>query len=136
MTSNSSSNSIDKMVIKYGVCLKSHATKFGHFAVDGCREFVKSGDEGTKEAYICANCGCIRGFYRINNSLLHRYQAIKFCFLHNGVIPQGENVSISHRFMREILSTRTPQVSFPTSLPGLIRDLVHENALRDLTTPM
>ncbi|PHT41593.1 Zinc-finger homeodomain protein 2 [Capsicum baccatum] len=124
------------MVIKYGVCLKSHATKFGYFAVDGYREFVKSGDDGTKEAYICANCGCIRGFHRKNNSLLHRYQAIKFRFLHNGVIPQGENVSISRPFMREILSTRTPQVSFPTSLPGLIRDPIHKNALRDLTIPM
>ncbi|CAN4108187.1 unnamed protein product [Withania somnifera] len=62
MAINSSSNSIDKMVIKYGVCLKNHATKFGHFMVDGC-EFVKSGDDGTKEAYICANCGCIRSYH-------------------------------------------------------------------------
>ncbi|KAF3677279.1 hypothetical protein FXO37_04900 [Capsicum annuum] len=104
MTSNSSSNSIDKMVIKYGVCLKSHATKFGHFAVDGCCEFVKMVMTGLKK--------------------------------HIFVLIVGENVSISRPFMREILSTRTPQVSFPTSLPGLIRDPVHENALRDLTTPM
>uniref|UniRef100_A0A3Q7I266 ZF-HD dimerization-type domain-containing protein n=1 Tax=Solanum lycopersicum TaxID=4081 RepID=A0A3Q7I266_SOLLC len=44
------------MTIKYGTCLKNHATKFGYYSVDGCREFVNKGDDGTKEESICANC--------------------------------------------------------------------------------
>ena len=36
---------------------KNHDTKFGDYSVDGCREFVKKGDGGTKDETGCANCG-------------------------------------------------------------------------------
>ncbi|KAK6789437.1 hypothetical protein RDI58_013236 [Solanum bulbocastanum] len=65
MANSSSSNPRGDMIIKYEICLKIHATNFGDYSVDGCREFVKKGD-GTKEEYICANCGCCRSFHRID----------------------------------------------------------------------
>mgnify|MGYP000750280526 CR=1 FL=1 len=49
MANDSSSNPSGDMMIKY------HATKFGDYSVDGYREFVKKGDDGTKEENICAS---------------------------------------------------------------------------------
>ena len=60
------------MTIKYEICLKNHANNFGEDSVDGCREFVKKGDDGTKEAYVCANCGCFRSFHRMNSQSFYR----------------------------------------------------------------
>ena len=71
MTNNSSSIISGDMIIKYDICLKNHSTNFGDYSVDGCREFVKKGDNGTKEKYICANCGCFRSFHRINCQSLY-----------------------------------------------------------------
>lgn len=73
----SSNPSDDGKVIKYGVCLKNHATKFGDYVVDGCLEFVKSGDNGTKEEFICATCECFRGFHRMNNQSFYRDPVIR-----------------------------------------------------------
>ncbi|WMV29505.1 hypothetical protein MTR67_022890 [Solanum verrucosum] len=28
---------------------------------------MKKGDDGTKEEYICPNCGCFRNFNRMNS---------------------------------------------------------------------
>lgn len=51
------------MKIKYGTCLKSHATNFGDYSVDGFREFATKGIDGTKEEYICSNCRHYRSFH-------------------------------------------------------------------------
>ncbi|KAE9449281.1 hypothetical protein C3L33_18822, partial [Rhododendron williamsianum] len=36
----------------------------GGYAIDGCREFIASGEEGTAGALACAACGCHRNFHR------------------------------------------------------------------------
>ncbi|KAG6589505.1 mini zinc finger protein 3-like [Cucurbita moschata] len=51
-------------VVRYAECQKNHAAKLGGFAVDGCREFMARGEEGTEEALSCAACGCHRNFHR------------------------------------------------------------------------
>lgn len=50
--------------VKYGECQKNHAAGVGGYAVDGCREFMASGEEGTAAALTCAACGCHRNFHR------------------------------------------------------------------------
>ncbi|PHU25502.1 Mini zinc finger protein 1 [Capsicum chinense] len=50
--------------VRYKECQKNHAASVGGYAVDGCREFMPSGDEGTDSAFICAACGCHRNFHR------------------------------------------------------------------------
>ena len=108
MASNSSSNPNGDITIKYGICLKNHATKFGDYSVDGCREFVKKGDDGTKEAFICANCGCFRDFHRMNSQSLFRLAIHRSRFIHPHVMPHGGgNAPINfHPFMARVMSVQ------------------------------
>ncbi|KAL9391735.1 hypothetical protein Peur_015655 [Populus x canadensis] len=62
--SRSSTTSFTIRNVKYGECLKNHAASVGGYAVDGCREFMASGEEGTADALTCAACGCHRNFHR------------------------------------------------------------------------
>ncbi|XAR65479.1 hypothetical protein NMG60_11009620 [Bertholletia excelsa] len=50
--------------VRYVECQKNHAANLGGYAVDGCREFMASGEEGTSGALTCAACGCHRNFHR------------------------------------------------------------------------
>ncbi|KAI3451690.1 hypothetical protein Pfo_008355 [Paulownia fortunei] len=50
--------------IRYKECLKNHAASMGSHVVDGCGEFMPSGEEGTPEALRCAACDCHRNFHR------------------------------------------------------------------------
>ncbi|KAK3027437.1 hypothetical protein RJ639_042077 [Escallonia herrerae] len=50
--------------VRYGECQKNHAASIGGYAVDGCREFMASGEDGTNAALSCAACGCHRNFHR------------------------------------------------------------------------
>lgn len=50
--------------VRYGECQKNHAANIGGYAVDGCREFMAGGEEGTAAAIACAACGCHRSFHR------------------------------------------------------------------------
>ncbi|PHT88361.1 Mini zinc finger protein 1 [Capsicum annuum] len=50
--------------IRYVECQRNHAANIGGYAVDGCREFMASGEEGTTAALTCAACGCHRNFHR------------------------------------------------------------------------
>ncbi|XP_057519031.1 mini zinc finger protein 3-like [Amaranthus tricolor] len=49
---------------EYWECQKNHAASIGGYAVDGCREFMAMGAEGTSNALVCAACGCHRNFHR------------------------------------------------------------------------
>lgn len=49
---------------QYRECLKNHAANIGGHVVDGCGEFMPSGEEGTPEAFKCAACDCHRNFHR------------------------------------------------------------------------
>eukprot|EP00250_Pteridium_aquilinum_P010488 c19423_g1_i1 orf=65-1174(-) len=60
---NKNNNGINGTV-RYKECLKNHAASKGGYAVDGCGEFMPSGDEGSLEALKCAACGCHRNFHR------------------------------------------------------------------------
>ncbi|KAI3726887.1 hypothetical protein L1987_66693 [Smallanthus sonchifolius] len=61
----SSSNRTSSSVrVRYGECQKNHAANIGGYAVDGCREFMAGGEEGTAAAVSCAACGCHRSFHR------------------------------------------------------------------------
>ncbi|XP_050377467.1 mini zinc finger protein 3-like [Argentina anserina] len=62
--SSSSTSSSVVRTVRYGECQKNHAANIGGYAVDGCREFMASGEEGTAEALTCAACGCHRNFHR------------------------------------------------------------------------
>ncbi|KAL2609057.1 hypothetical protein R1flu_027630 [Riccia fluitans] len=53
-----------KKIIKYRECLKNHAASIGGHAIDGCGEFMPSGEEGTLDALKCAACDCHRNFHR------------------------------------------------------------------------
>ncbi|KDP27146.1 hypothetical protein JCGZ_19845 [Jatropha curcas] len=61
---SSSTSSFTIRSVKYGECQKNHAANVGGYAVDGCREFMASGEEGTSLALTCAACGCHRNFHR------------------------------------------------------------------------
>lgn len=53
-----------KKPLKYRECLKNHAANIGGHALDGCGEFMPSGEEGSLEALKCGACGCHRNFHR------------------------------------------------------------------------
>ncbi|XP_051123305.1 mini zinc finger protein 2-like [Andrographis paniculata] len=61
--SRSSSSPVVRTV-RYGECQRNHAATIGGYAVDGCREFMAGGPEGTAMAFSCAACGCHRSFHR------------------------------------------------------------------------
>ncbi|KAG7981807.1 hypothetical protein I3843_04G016800, partial [Carya illinoinensis] len=61
---NSTTSSATAQTVRYGECQKNHAASIGGYAVDGCREFMASGEEGTGAAFTCAACGCHRNFHR------------------------------------------------------------------------
>ncbi|KAG8050747.1 hypothetical protein GUJ93_ZPchr0009g2010 [Zizania palustris] len=54
----------ENKVVRYKECQRNHAASIGGHAVDGCREFMASGAEGTAAALLCAACACHRSFHR------------------------------------------------------------------------
>ncbi|KAH7853620.1 hypothetical protein Vadar_004785 [Vaccinium darrowii] len=53
----------EKTGVRYKECKKNHAASIGGYAVDGCREFMPAGEEGTVAAFKCAACSCHRNFH-------------------------------------------------------------------------
>ncbi|XVF62041.1 hypothetical protein PTKIN_Ptkin08bG0185300 [Pterospermum kingtungense] len=51
-------------LIRYRECLRNHAASMGGHVVDGCGEFMPSGEEGSGGALKCAACECHRSFHR------------------------------------------------------------------------
>ncbi|KAK4744058.1 hypothetical protein SAY87_010370 [Trapa incisa] len=50
--------------VRYRECLRNHAASTGGSVLDGCGEFMPSGEEGTIGALRCAACDCHRNFHR------------------------------------------------------------------------
>ncbi|XP_038722505.1 zinc-finger homeodomain protein 6-like [Tripterygium wilfordii] len=50
--------------VRYRECQKNHAASMGAHVVDGCGEFMPSGEEDTTESLKCAACECHRNFHR------------------------------------------------------------------------
>ncbi|XP_010258353.1 PREDICTED: mini zinc finger protein 2 [Nelumbo nucifera] len=63
-SSSTTSSCMMRRSVRYGECQKNHAANIGGYAVDGCREFMAGGEEGTIAALRCAACGCHRNFHR------------------------------------------------------------------------
>lgn len=61
---NVSSDPSFKKEVKYRECMKNHAAGIGGHCLDGCGEFMPSGEEGSLEALKCAACNCHRNFHR------------------------------------------------------------------------
>ncbi|KAK7252916.1 hypothetical protein RIF29_37198 [Crotalaria pallida] len=61
--------------IRYRECLRNHAASMGSHVVDGCGEFMPSGEDGTPESLRCAACDCHRNFHRkeTEGELLHQH---------------------------------------------------------------
>ncbi|KAL2898485.1 Mini zinc finger protein 3 [Bienertia sinuspersici] len=62
--SSSANNSHAYRNVRYMECQKNHAADIGGYALDGCREFMATGAEGTELELVCAACGCHRSFHR------------------------------------------------------------------------
>ncbi|GAU18523.1 hypothetical protein TSUD_233950 [Trifolium subterraneum] len=58
----------------YRECLRNHAASMGSHVVDGCGEFMPSGEEGTPQSFLCAACNCHRNFHRKHIQQLHQQQ--------------------------------------------------------------
>ncbi|KAI4327607.1 hypothetical protein L6164_020046 [Bauhinia variegata] len=63
-TGVTTTSAISTPLIRYRECLKNHAASMGGHVVDGCGEFMPSGEEGTPESLRCAACECHRNFHR------------------------------------------------------------------------
>ncbi|KAK7307529.1 hypothetical protein VNO77_40689 [Canavalia gladiata] len=63
-SSNPSRTPTSTPSIRYKECLRNHAASMGSHVVDGCGEFMASGEEGTPESLRCAACDCHRNFHR------------------------------------------------------------------------
>ncbi|GAB2212620.1 hypothetical protein Droror1_Dr00020597 [Drosera rotundifolia] len=64
LSRSSTTSSLAYRTIRYAECQKNHAASIGGYAVDGCREFMASGEEESSGALVCAACGCHRNFHR------------------------------------------------------------------------
>ncbi|KAF8648869.1 hypothetical protein HU200_064572 [Digitaria exilis] len=64
MANGTVSSRKETKVVQYRECQRNHAAAIGGYAVDGCREFMASGAEGTAAALMCAACACHRSFHR------------------------------------------------------------------------
>jgi ZF-HD homeobox protein with Cys/His-rich dimerization domain len=64
MANGTAASRKETKVVHYRECQRNHAASIGGHAVDGCREFMASGAEGTAAALLCAACGCHRSFHR------------------------------------------------------------------------
>lgn len=61
---NNASGSTFSSSVQYKECLKNHAAATGRQVLDGCGEFMPSGEQGTTESLKCAACDCHRNFHR------------------------------------------------------------------------
>lgn len=119
---------------RYRECQKNHAVGIGGHAVDGCGEFMPSGDEGSLDALICAACTCHRNFHRKdpeagqpflhphhhshgNNQQLQQHQTQLSPFYRAGSThPAG--------YLHHVAPTPPPQAMHqrPLALPSISRD--------------
>ncbi|CAL5356790.1 unnamed protein product [Camellia sinensis] len=59
---------LNEKMVRYMECRKNHAANIGGYAVDGCREFMPAGEEGTSAGFKCAACNCHRNFHRMESA--------------------------------------------------------------------
>ncbi|KAF7842833.1 zinc-finger homeodomain protein 4 [Senna tora] len=106
-------NKNSKKVVKYRECLKNHAASMGGNALDGCGEFMPSGEEGTLEALTCSACNCHRNFHRKE---VEGQEFIKFGTQKFILGPNHHNHHNHHLHLHHKTSTGgEPLVGYPTT---------------------
>ncbi|KAG6729662.1 zinc-finger homeodomain protein 6-like [Carya illinoinensis] len=78
--------------VRYRECMKNHVASTGGHVVDGCGEFMSSGEEGTPEALQCAACECHRNFHRKEVEGDSKY--VSNCYYPNPSINNGQREMI------------------------------------------
>ncbi|KAK7406705.1 hypothetical protein VNO78_08335 [Psophocarpus tetragonolobus] len=106
--------------IRYRECLRNHAASMGSHVVDGCGEFMASGEEGTPESLRCAACECHRNFHRKE--------------VEGEVQPQAQHVSNYHSYYP---NKHNGHLHFPTpSSSSLHHRLLTNTAAPSLVPPV
>ncbi|KAI3758305.1 hypothetical protein L6452_05864 [Arctium lappa] len=101
---------------RYWECLKNHAVGIGKQAVDGCREFMATGDEGTLEALKCAACNCHRNFHR---KVQHHHQTPPYYYYHHRPPAGYLHVSSSHHHQ--------PPLALPSTSRNNLEEISNNN---------
>ncbi|KAL5557300.1 hypothetical protein UlMin_039536 [Ulmus minor] len=70
-------NAAGSSPVRYRECVKNHAAITGGHVLDGCGEFMPSGEEGSPEALKCAACECHRSFHRKEIAGVSKYPPIR-----------------------------------------------------------
>ncbi|XP_030465804.1 zinc-finger homeodomain protein 6-like [Syzygium oleosum] len=135
--------------IRYRECLRNHAASMGGHVVDGCGEFMPSGEEGTPGYFRCAACECHRNFHRKEvegepqYTPSHYYSSNKT----NGqraalpppqqhhAIPQPNPINLHHRFSYCITSAAATSTAAPTQpvMMAFGGGIPEESSSEDLT---
>ncbi|KAK8497503.1 hypothetical protein V6N13_053250 [Hibiscus sabdariffa] len=105
-------------LVRYRECLKNHAARMGAHVVDGCGEFMPSGEEGTVEAFKCAACECHRNFHRkeINGESQYAPPGPSRCNTKmNSVVNLQQPTPLSHQRFSLGLSVSTPSTAVPVA---------------------
>ncbi|CAH2051342.1 unnamed protein product [Thlaspi arvense] len=70
--------------VRYRECQRNHAASSGGHVVDGCGEFMSSGEKGTAESLLCAACDCHRSFHRkeIDGMFVVKFNSASFDHSH------------------------------------------------------
>ncbi|GMI68152.1 hypothetical protein HRI_000484500 [Hibiscus trionum] len=108
-------SSIDPL-IRYRECLKNHAASMGAHVVDGCGEFMPSGEEGTVEALKCAACECHRNFHRKEINGESQYAPAPRSRYHtrnNTVVHLQQPTPLNQQRFSVGLSVSTPSTAVP-----------------------
>ncbi|KAI3407456.1 uncharacterized protein J3R85_020975 [Psidium guajava] len=139
---------VSASTVQYRECLKNHAASMGRHVVDGCGEFMPSGEEGTLGYFRCAACECHRNFHRKEVDGEPQYTPSPYYSSNktNGqraalpppqqhhAIPQPNPINLHHRFSY-CISSAVAAAAAPTQ-PGMMafgRGIPEESSSEDLT---
>ncbi|KAK3413923.1 zinc-finger homeodomain protein 6 [Eucalyptus grandis] len=135
--------------IRYRECLRNHAASMGGHIIDGCGEFMPSGEEGTPGYFRCAACECHRNFHRKEVDGEPQYTPSLYYSSNktNGqraalpppqhhAIPQPNPINLHHRFSYCISSAATTTTTMALNQPVMMAfggGVPEESSSEDLT---
>ncbi|KAJ4714397.1 Zinc-finger homeodomain protein [Melia azedarach] len=90
------SPTISPPLSRYKECQRNHAANMGSHVVDGCGEFMPSGEEGTSDALKCAACDCHRNFHRKETDGEPHYAPPNCHYIYNNPNTQRNAVPPQH----------------------------------------
>ncbi|GMI86403.1 hypothetical protein HRI_002309600 [Hibiscus trionum] len=106
-------------LVRYRECLKNHAASMGAHVVDGCGEFMPSGEEGTVESFKCAACECHRNFHRKEIDGESQYAPPSSYHHHtrknSTVVHLQQPAPLNHQRFSLGLSVSTPSTAMPVA---------------------